>query len=308
MGAYNALNDFDEARKVYDEARGRGVDGLALRLTLYLTAFLQNDGPSMAEQLKWADGKPGIEDQLLSPAADTAAYYGHLKRARELSERAANSVLRSGAPETAALWTVIAALREAEVGNSSQARKDATRALALREGRDIQLLAALALARIGDLTRAEELASNIDEEHPRDTQVQNYWLPSIRAAVALGRGLSSPASSALEPATAYELGALSSCSSFSPMYPVYLRGEAYLKAGNGSQAVTEFQEFVSHPGVVQNFVLGPLARLQLARAQVMMGDKDAARKSYLDFLALWKDADPDIPIYKQAKAECAKLH
>jgi len=179
-------------------------------------------------------------------------------------------------------------------------------ALALSKGRDVEALAALAFARAGDLARAEKLANQLDKEFPLNTMLQNYWLPITRAAIALDQGNARDAIAALQNATSYELGSPAQLP-YAPIYPAYLRGLAQTKAGKPQLAAAEFQKMLDHRSIMANSVLGPLSRLQLARAQALNGDGAAARKSYQDFLGLWKDADPNIPILKQAKAEYAKL-
>jgi tetratricopeptide (TPR) repeat protein len=176
----------------------------------------------------------------------------------------------------------------------------------LSEGRPVQTVAALTLARVGDVELARKLADKLSQEFPLDTALQDYWLPSIDAAIKLGEHAPQDAVALLQPASTYELG-WQPPFQLGPMYPVYLRGLALLQAGQAQAAAAEFQKMIDHPGVAGNFVLAGLAQLQLARAQAMEGNKVAAQKSYRDFLALWKDADPDIPILLQAKAEYAKL-
>jgi eukaryotic-like serine/threonine-protein kinase len=231
--------------------------------------------------------------------------YGKLKNARELTRRAMESAEHNDAKETAASYQAESALREAEMGNREQARADANAAMKLAPNRDVRAMAALALARAGDTAGAEKLAAELDETFPLDTLVQRYWLPTTRAAVAMERIDPSRAVELLRETSAIELG---SPTNFSvELAPVYERGEAYLALGDGNQAAGEFQKFIDHRGVVGNFPWGALARLGLARAFALQGDAVKAKAAYQDFLTLWKDADPDIPILKEAKAEYAKL-
>jgi len=260
----------------------------------------------MQEQLAWAMGKPGIEDQMLSAQSDTEAYYGRFTKARDYSRLGVESARRTGAPEAAAGWKANEALREAEVGNLAQARQQAAEALALSDGRSVRVMAALAFARAGDAAQAQKLAEKLDQEAPLNTIVQGYWLPSILGAIELSKNRPERAITILKPALNYELGTQAPFG-LGPMYPVYLRGLAFLQVGQGQAAATEFQKLVEHPGIAGNFVLAPLAHLQLGRAYAMKGDKVAARKLYQDFFALWKDANPDIPVFERAKAEYAKL-
>jgi tetratricopeptide (TPR) repeat protein len=216
-----------------------------------------------------------------------------------------DSAQQNDAKEAAAGYQALAALREVESGNREQARADAQAALKLAPNRIIRALAALALARAGDTAAAEKLVAELDRIFPLDTLVQRYWLPTIRAAVALQRKNPSRAVELLQAASTVELGQPTNFSVF--LCPVYLRGEAYLMLHDGNAAAAEFQKFIDHRGVVVNFPWGALARLGLARAYAVQGDTAKAHIAYQDFLNLWKDADPDIPILKQAKAEYAKL-
>jgi eukaryotic-like serine/threonine-protein kinase len=250
-------------------------------------------------------GKPGTEDLLLATQADTEGWYGKLKHAHELTVWAMNSARHNDAKESAAAYQAAAALREVESGNREQARAEANAALKLGPNRDVRVIAALALARAGDTAAAEKLAAELDKTFPLHTLVQRYWLPTILAAVALERKDPDRAIELLKVASTVELAQPTNITVY--ICPVYLRGEAYLMLHDGNRAATEFQKFIDHRGVVMNFPLGALARLGLARAYAMQGDTAKAKAAYQDFLTLWKDADPDIPILKQAKAEYAKL-
>jgi len=199
-----------------------------------------------------------------------------------------------------------AALREAEAGNREQADAEATAAVKLAPNRDVRAIAALALARAGDTAGAEKLAAELDKAFPLDTLVQRYWLPTIRAGVALERKDPNRAIELLKVASTIELSSITHDLTIF-LCPVYLRWEAYLMLHDGNRAAAEFQKFIDHRGVVVNFPWGALARLGLARAYAMQGDVAKARAAYQDFLTLWKDADPDVPILKEAKAEYAKL-
>ncbi len=217
-----------------------------------------------------------------------------------------DSAVRADAKETAALWEVNAALREAELGDTTSAKQRVTAALALSGGRDVKVLAALALARIGDAARAKSLVGELEEQYPSNTILKLYWLPSVNAAIKLNQGNSSQALVSLEAAAPYQLGEPPPLQP-GPLYPPYLRGQAYLLAHNGTAAAAEFQKLLDHKGIVLNLVTGSLAHLQLGRAYAMAGDTAKAKNAYQDFLTLWKDADADIPILKEAKAEYAKL-
>jgi len=301
-----ALNRTNEARTALQQARANNMDSHSLRLGLYQVGFLRGEQETMQQQLAWAAGRPREEDWVFSAQSDTEAYFGHVGKARDFSQRAIDSAIHGDAKETAALWQVNAALREAEFGNAGSARHYAIGALALVPGRDIRSVAALALARAGDVAEAKRLAEGLHRDFPRDTRVQGYWLSAIRAAIELNAKNGPKAVELLRAAAPYELG---QCEPFQlgMMYPVYLRGQAYLFARQGKEAAAEFQRIIDHRGIVLNFPLGALAHLGLGRAYALQGDTAKARGAYQDFLTLWKDADLDIPILKQAKAEYAKL-
>ena len=303
--AYLALDRLDDAGSILNRSAANKMDAPNLHQSEYWLAFLRNDEAAMKQQVAAVLGKPG-DDSLLSTESDTEAYYGRLRKAREYSRQAIASARQADLNEPAAVWQANAALREAEFGNSNAARQDAAAALALAAERDVEALSAVALARAGDVARAESLAAKLDREFPLDTLLQNYWLPSIRAAVNLHEKNAPKAIEALLPAAPYDLGGPQPLQ-LGTMYPVYLRGQAYLLAGRGDQAAVEFQKIVDHRGIVLNFPIGALAHLGLARAFVLQGDIANARAAYLVFLTLWKDADPDIPILIAAKAEYAKL-
>jgi len=301
VARYLYLNRLQEARATADEAQAKNLDSPPLRFKLYLLAFLKNDAAGMAQQVAWSGGKPGVEDALLGGEADTAAYSGRLTKAREVSGRAVTSAERAEEKENAAGNEAEAALREALFGNAADARQRAAAALALSRGRDVQFYAALALAFAGDAARAQALADDLAKRFPEDTIVQFNYLPTIHAQLALSHNDSSKAIEALQAAAPYELG------QGGGLYPVYVRGEAYLAAHQGSEAAAEFQKIFDQRGVVGNEPIGALAHLGLARAYSMPGSTAKARSAYRDFLTLWKDADPDIPILLQARAEYSKL-
>ena len=305
MCPYLALNRLEDAKAAYDEAQARQLDGLIVRIGRYHLAFLQGDEAAMREQVAWAMGKPMAEDVMLSTQSDTEAYHGRFRKAAETSELAVELAQQAGALETAAEWQIKEGIRDAEVGNSARAKEKAADALKLSSAETIRILTAFDLARAGELAKAQKMAENLNQEFPLDTLVQKYWIPTIRAAIALRRNQPKRAVEELKVATTIELSQPLNQTAW--LCPVYLRGEAYLMLHEPKAAATEFQKFLDRPGLMVNFVTGAVARLQLGRAQAMTGDKVAALKSYQDFLTLWRDADPDIPIYKQAKAEYAKL-
>jgi tetratricopeptide (TPR) repeat protein len=299
--AYMALNWLDEAEAVYKQAEERKLENEGLLANRYQLAFLKGNAAQMGQWLSAVTGNPGFENLLLARQADTEGWYGKLKNAHELTGRAMDSAQYNDAKESAAAYQAEAALREVESGNREQARGDAKAALKLAPNRNVRVVAALALARAGDTAGAEKLAVELDKTFPLDTLVQRYWLPTIRAGVALERKDPNRAIELMKVASMVELGG------HSGLAPVYLRGEAYLMLHDGNRAAAEFQKFIDHRGVVMNFPWGALARLGLARAYAMEGNTAKARAAYQDFLTLWKDADPDIPILKEAKAEYAKL-
>ncbi|MGA7849563.1 MAG: protein kinase [Terriglobales bacterium] len=311
-----ALQRLDEARKIMHEAQARKLDTDILHLDLYAFAFLGADSSAMAEQRQWFADRPEYEDEGLGLASDTEAYGGHLAKARELTKRALDSAIRSDSKERGAIYLANAALEQTAYGNPAEARLPAAEALKLVPGsRDVESEAALAFAMAGDMARTESLAQDLEKRFPRGTQIQSLWLPAIQAQLALNRKNPPAALNILQVATPIELG--NTPFGVSCLYHVYIRGEAYLAAGQGKEAAAEFQKILDHSGMVWNCWTGALAHLGVARANALQArtsqgaDADAARvralAAYKDFLTLWKDADPDIPILKEAKAEYAKL-
>ena len=313
-----ALRRFDEAHQVIGEAHARKLDDYLLHSALYALAFLRKDLPAMADQQQWFSGK--AEENLgLSLASDTEAYDGSLGKARELTARAVDSALRGDSKETAALWQENSGLREAAFGNATKAKQAAAQGLKLApESQGVAAEAGLAFAMAGDSARAESLAQDLNHRFPLDTQIQSLWLPAIRAQLALDRKNPSAALTDLQAATGpIELGQITFVTNLSCLYPNYVRGHAYLAAGQDTAAAVEFQKILDHDGIVWNCWTGALAHLGVARANALEArtspgaEADAARAralaAYKDFLILWKDADPDIPILKEAKAEYAKL-
>jgi len=301
VGDYLNLNRLEEARVTAKEAQAKKLDSSDLHFSLYLLAFLQNDVEGMAQQVAWSAGKPGVEDVLLELEASTAAYSGRLRKAREFSQRAVASAKHAEEKETAANYEADGALREALFGNEADARQRAAVALALSDGPSVQLTAELALGFASDTARAQRLAEDLAKRFPEATLVQFNYLPMTQAQLALSRNEASKAVEALQAAAPYELGL------YSTLYPLYVRGMAYLAAHRGSEAAAEFQKILDHSGIVLSEPIGALAHLQVGRAYAMQGDTVKARAAYQDFLTLWKDADPDIPILNEAKAEYATL-
>jgi eukaryotic-like serine/threonine-protein kinase len=303
-----ALDRLDEAKATYAQALERKLNNPLFYIALYQIAFLQNDAPGMARQIAETKGRPGFEDQLLSLEADTVAYSGRLKEARELSRRAMDSGERAGEKDPPAMYSATSGLREAWFGNTDEARRGVTLALRRSSSRDVLYFAALTLAYSREDAQAQALTDDLSKRFPEDTIVQFNYLPTLRAKLALDKGNASEAIESLRAAAPYELG-LSTSSPFNwtAMYPVFVRGEAHIAAHQGSQAAAEFQKILDHRGIVLNQPIGALARLGLARACAMQGGTANAKAAYQDFLTLWKDADPDIPILIAAKGEYAKL-
>ncbi len=312
-----ALQRFDEARQIIHEAQARKIDEFPLHNVLYALAFLGADSAGMAEQQQWFAGKPE-ENFGLALTSDTEAYVGHLGKSRELTKRAVDSAIRADSKEAGAIWQANAALREAAFGNAAEARQAVVEGLKLYPNtQGVEVEAALAFAMAGGAARAESLAQDLNKRFPLDTQMQSLWLPAIRAQLALDRRNPADALNDLQAASPLELGEIQFVINNSCLYHLYVRGEAYLAAGQGNAAAAEFQKILDHGGIVWNCWTGALAHLGVARANALqartsqVANADAARvralAAYKDFLTLWKDADTDIPILKEAKAEYAKL-
>ncbi len=306
MYDYIALNRLDEAKAVYQQAMKRNLNYPRFPLILYEIAFLQNDAAGMAQQAESPLGE--LQDTLLANEADTAAFFGRLREARDFSRRAVESAERTGNKEAAATYQATSGLREALFGNGDEARTRAALAMEHSVGVDVQYGSALASAYAGDGKRAQTLIDNLGQRFPEATIVQFNYLPTLRARIAVNQGNASKAVDILTTASPYELGySTFSTYGWTAMYPVYVRGEAYLASHQGSEASAEFQKILDHSGIVVNSPIGALANLGLARAYTRAGDTVKAKAAYQDFFTLWKDADPDIPILKEAKAEYAKL-
>jgi hypothetical protein len=256
----------------------------------------------MARLAAAAVGEPGAEDQMLGALAGHAAWHGKMKDADDLARRAMESALHYDAQETAGGYQADAALRAVEAGNRELARREAGAAVKLAPNSDLRIFTGVVMVRAGDPAPTEKLIGELDKEFPKDTVVQGSYLPTLRAAIALEHKDPSRALDLLKPAGSLDFGG-TGLSTFQP----YLRGEAYLAVRDGKAAAAEFQKFADNRGLVGAELLGALARLGLARADAMQGNSAKAKAEYQDFLTLWKDADPDTPILKEAKAEYAKL-
>jgi tetratricopeptide (TPR) repeat protein len=312
------VQQFDEGRKTIQQAHSRNIDAFLLHSALYGLAFLNADASTMMEEERWMEDQPQYENCGFSLASDSEAYAGHLRNARQLTQRAVNSSIHADLKETGAVSQENAALREAAFGNPEEAILSAATGLKLDPtslGARVQ--AALAYAIAGDNVKAESLASDLKKRFPLDTQVQSLWIPAIRAQVALNRNKPYSAIEDLHVSIPFELGLIPFNTNVSCLYPNYIRGKAYLAAGQGKLAAGEFQKVLDHGGVVWNCWTGTLAHLGLARANALQastsqdGDAGAARaralSAYKDFLTLWEDADAGIPVLKQARSEYAKL-
>jgi DNA-binding winged helix-turn-helix (wHTH) protein/tetratricopeptide (TPR) repeat protein len=312
-----ALQHFDEARQSIHGAQTRKLDTFVLHNALYALAFFGKNAAAMVEEQKWFAGKPE-ENFGLALASDTEAYAGHLGKARELTKRTVDSSIRADSKENGAIWQAIAAQREAAYGNATEARQSADEALKMAPAsQGVESEAALAFALAGDTARAESLSQDLGKRFTLDTQIQSIWLPSIKGQLDLNKKNPDAAVNTLQTASGIELGQINYVANISCLYPVFVRGVAYLAAGQGSAAAVEFQKILDHSGIVWNCWTGALAHLGVARANALQAkisqgaDADAARiralAAYKDFFTLWKDADSDIPILKQAKDEYAKL-
>jgi Flp pilus assembly protein TadD len=301
------LGRFDEARQVYQQAMARKLDDDTLHAVLYGLEFVEKNPKGMAEQAAWFEGRPELLHEILALEADTEAYAGHVAKARELTRHAIDAAVRSDNKESAAVWELLSAWREAAFGNLDEAKQEATAGLALAsESRDAMQLAALVLARIGESAKARATAQELAKRYPLHTMVQSYWLPTIQAQLALNAKDAAGAITQLRNATNFEYAFTVSNGNNSCLYSVYLRGEAYLAARQEGVAA-EFQRIIDRPGLVWNCATGALAHLELGRAYALAGEKANARAAYQDFLTLWKDADADVPVLKEAKTEFAKL-
>jgi eukaryotic-like serine/threonine-protein kinase len=304
--AYLGLNRGKEGRLAVQRAQARNMDPVNTHALLYLIDFLEANVSGMRADVAWAAGRPGVEHNFFDMESDTEAYWGHRQEAWSLSKQAVATAERDHANESAAHYFLSAALHEAEFGNAKRAIEAVDAALQLAPSRGIKTAAALALARASSVTRAQRMADELAKANPSHTLLGFYWLPAIRAAIELDSNHPAEAIELLRLAGPYELGQPYPLGP-GTLYPAYLRGEAYLRLKDGRRAAEEFQKILEHPGCVLNFLTGALARLNLGRALVLAGDKRGARTAFDEFFQLWKNADADIPILAQAKAEYARL-
>jgi tetratricopeptide (TPR) repeat protein len=310
---YQYLDRLGEAGNAIQRASERKLEHPGFLVQRYDIAFLKADKAGMEREAALGRGNSEAEDWMSDQEAFVLAYSGRSQQARRMSRRAADLAQQANKRETAALYETGAALWEAFFGNAPAAKRSAMAALELSKGRDVEYGAAFALALAGDSSRSQTLANDLETRFKEDTAVRFSYLPAIRALLALNVGLKggAPAKAIelLQIAAPYELGTPPSCALgfFGNLYPIYVRGQAYLAAHQGADAAAEFQKILDHRGIVVSDPIGALARLQLGRAFALSGDKTKAKTAYQDFLALWKDADPDIPILLEAKKEYAAL-
>ncbi|HKH98833.1 MAG TPA: serine/threonine-protein kinase [Candidatus Sulfotelmatobacter sp.] len=313
-----ALQRFDEARQEIAAAHARGLQDYVLNITEYALALLAEDDHAVEEQRSWFSAHPEAQPYWLALVSRTEAYHGRAKQARELEQKAIKSALEGDNRENAGLWQASGAIRDTAFGDLTQVRRQAKAALAKAPGNQAaEVLAALAFAAAGDVPRAEFLQQDLRTRFPADTDVQSYWLPTIAAQAALTRKDAAAALNALKATTALDDSGIPFELNISCLYPTYLRGQAYLASGQGEAAAAEFEKILRRSGIVWNCWTGALAHLELARAHTLESktakgvDADAARSralaAYKDFFALWKNADPDVPILKEAQAEYAQL-
>ncbi len=306
VAAYIAVNRLSEARQTVEQAQANKLAPLSGHTYLYTIDFLEGDLDGMQREMSWAAGKPGIDDYFLYMQSDTEAYSGHRAQAWTYTQRSVEAARNENQNESAAFYLANAALREAEFGNPRRARELADSALALLPALDVRTVVALALARSGFVKQAQTLSNELAKANPSNTILNSFWLPAIRAATELDLNNPAQAVAILGATSPYELG-MPPPTGPGTGYPIYVRGEALLRLGQPARAADEFHKFLDHRGVVRNFPLAALAHWQLGRAYALAGDRIRARAAYQDFLTLWKDADSDIPILKQAKAEYASL-
>jgi serine/threonine protein kinase/tetratricopeptide (TPR) repeat protein len=304
-----SLDRLGAAEDAVRRASERKIEIPLLALLRYDVAFLKGDIGGMQREVGAARGKSGVEELIFDHQAFALAYTGHLQEATKMLRRASDLAQQAAHREKAAAFETRVALWEAFYGNAPTAKPAAMAALALAKNREVQYGAALALAMAGDSSQAQALANDLESSFPEDTSVKFNYLPSVRAFLALNHGDTAKAIELLQVAVPYELGQPRSSQTgfFGALYPIYARGQAYLAARQGAEAAREFQKILDHPGIMVGDPIGVLAHLQLGRAYAMQGDAAKAKAVYQDFLTLWKDADPDIPVLKQAKAEYAKL-
>jgi tetratricopeptide (TPR) repeat protein len=313
-----AMQRFDDVKRIFQQAQSRKLDHFWLRHALYEIGFVEGDPSAMAEQQQWLGSNPSFENGGLALASDTEAYVGHIRQARELTQRAVDSAVHADNREGGAVYLTNAAIQQAAYGNAVESRQSATKALKLAPTSGaVESEAALALAMAGEAGRARSLAEDLENRFPLDTQKRSLWLPAIQAQLALKEKNPPAALEDLQASSPLDFALIPFALNISCLYTVYLRGEAYMAAGQGRPAAAEFQKILDHSGIVANCWTGALAHLGVARANALQSrttqgaESDAARVralyAYKEFLTLWKDADADIPVLREAKTEYAQL-
>jgi len=309
--SYLVLDRIEDAENTLRQASERKLEISDFVIQRYMIAFLKGDKAGMEREVSGARGKPAAEEWMANSEGFVLAYAGRLQEARTKSSQAENFARQADRSETAALYETDAALRKALFGNVAAARQSAMAALQLSHSRDVEYGAAAALAISGESSRSQGLAEDLSERFPEDTKVRFAYSPTLLALLALNHNTPSKAVELLQPAIPFEDGVRSAGSEVligaGTLYPAYVRGEAYLVAHQGGEAAQEFQKILDHPGIVLGDPIGALAHLQLGRAYALAGDKGKARTAYRDFLTLWRNADSNIPLLKNAKAEYLSL-
>jgi DNA-binding winged helix-turn-helix (wHTH) protein/predicted Zn-dependent protease len=309
---YMALERLNEAENTLQRASERKLEIPDFFVLRYVIAFLKGDKVGIEHEAALARERRGADDWMSNAEGFVLAYSGHLQAARKMSQLAADLARKTERRDTGALYEADAAVREALFGNVSTARQRALDALELSKSRDVEYAVGFALAFSGDSSRSQALTDDLSRRFPEDTRGQFTYVPTLRALLALNRSQPSQAVELLQTTVPYENGSPTTGGSeyllgAGNLYPAYVRGLAYLAAHQATEAAAEFQKILDHRGIVICDPVGALAQVQLGRAYALSGDKTKAKSAYRDFLALWKDADPDIPIFNQAKAEYAKL-
>ncbi len=308
--AYIYLNRLSEAEAVLRKASERKIEVIEFSLCRYFIAFLRSDQAAMEREMTQRQAKLEAQGWFEHQEALTLAYQGRLKEAARLSDRAVSLSRQAGLRERAALFEGARAAWNALFGIRTEAKRSAAAALSLYRSRDADYGPAFALALLHESAQAHKIEADLEKRYPEDTSVQFSYLPALRALEALNQGDPAKALEMTQVATPYDLAvpgtAFYAGAFFGALYPVYVRGLAYSRMGRHREAAAEFQKILDHPGIMLNDPMGPMARLQLARALSASGDRAKSAAAYKDLLALWKDADPDIPVVQEAKAESAK--
>jgi tetratricopeptide (TPR) repeat protein len=307
--SYAYTNSFPEAESAMQRAPQRYAAFPELLLLRYHIALLKGDEAGMNREMSLAAGKPGAEDWITHSQALALARTGQLRKARTMAARASELAQQSGQRERAAIYEAAVAVWEAFFGDATTARRTATEALTISTGRDVEYAAAFALAVSGDSQRAQELEKDLEKRFPEDTSVRYNYLPTLHGLLSLSHGDPAHAIEQLQIPAPHEDG-VTGCAFFAffgALYPSYVRGEAYMASNRPAEAAAEFQKIFDRPGLLFADPVGPRARLELGRALAKAGEKAKAKAAYHDFLTLWKDADPDVPILKEARTEFAEL-